>query len=131
MIHVLNQLLQRHRLWKWSKACQRAFRSAKYALASNWVLAHYNPGLPLKLAADTSSYGVGAVISHQYPNGSEGQLLLHHGHLRQVKRIIHSLRKRRWPLSLELRSSINIFMGDSSRCLLIIGHWLPSWVQRT
>ena len=71
MIHPLNQLLQRHRPWRWSKACQCAFQSAKYALASNRVLAHYNPGLPLKLAADASSYGVGAVISHQYPDGSE------------------------------------------------------------
>ena len=35
------------------------------------VLAHYNPDLPLRLAADASAYGIGAVISHVMPNGEE------------------------------------------------------------
>ena len=59
----------------------------------------------------------------------KGQLLFDHEHLWQVKRTIYSLRKRCWAWSLVLRSSINIFMGSSSRCLLIISHWLPSWAK--
>ena len=39
-------------------------------MSSN-VLAHYDPQLPLKMAADASAYGIGAVISHQYPDGTE------------------------------------------------------------
>ena len=35
------------------------------------MLAHYDPQLPLRMAADASAYGVGAVISHVYPNGVE------------------------------------------------------------
>ena len=35
------------------------------------VLAHYNPELPMVLEADVSAYGVGAVISHKFPDGSE------------------------------------------------------------
>ena len=34
------------------------------------VLAHYDPDLPLVLAADMSVYGLEAVISHTFLNGS-------------------------------------------------------------
>ena len=44
---------------------------AKDKLTSAEVLTHYNPALPINLAADASAYGVGAVISHIFPNGSE------------------------------------------------------------
>ena len=35
------------------------------------VLTHFSDELPLKLDTDASNYGVGAVISHIYPNGEE------------------------------------------------------------
>ncbi|XP_073964383.1 uncharacterized protein [Choristoneura fumiferana] len=37
----------------------------------NKVLAHYSPELPLVLTTDASSVGVGAVISHTWPDGTE------------------------------------------------------------
>ena len=40
-------------------------------LSSDLVLAHYDPTLPLNLAADASAYGVGAVISQKYQDDSE------------------------------------------------------------
>ena len=34
-------------------------------------MTHYDPGVPLKLACDASSYGLGAVLSHVFPQGIE------------------------------------------------------------
>ena len=41
---------------------------AKDQLVSADVLTHYNPDLPIRMA---SAYGIGAVISHVLPDGSE------------------------------------------------------------
>ena len=71
MIGPLNALLSKDQPWRWSKDCERAFQDAKHALSSASVLVHYNPSLPLRLAADASSYGVGAVISHVCADGEE------------------------------------------------------------
>ena len=35
------------------------------------MLAHYNPELPIRLTGDASAYGIVAVISHKFPDGTE------------------------------------------------------------
>ena len=40
------------------------------------VLVHFNPEFELVLACDTSPYGVGAVLTHKMPDGSENRLPL-------------------------------------------------------
>ena len=57
--------------WKWTRDCSTAFSKAKTPLSTAPVLAHYDPNLKLCLAGDASAYGVGAVLSHVYPDGSE------------------------------------------------------------
>ena len=57
--------------WWWTSECADAFKQVKEALASSQVLAHYDPKLLIKMAADASSYEIGAVVSHVYPDGSE------------------------------------------------------------
>ena len=52
-------------------SCERAFQLAKISLSSANVLVHYNPELPLVLECDASPYGVGAIISHHFPDGVE------------------------------------------------------------
>ena len=69
--HPLNQLLRKGVAWKWGPECQRAFRHVKAVLASAEVLAHYDASLPLKLDCDASAVGLGAVLSHVFPNGVE------------------------------------------------------------
>lgn len=64
----LNKLLRKEELWNWLKECQTSFDKIKQALTSTEILAHYNPNLPLGLACDASSVGVGAVL---FLDGSE------------------------------------------------------------
>ena len=69
--HPLNHLLCQKRQWKWSKECETAFQRLKEQLSSDQVLAHYDSALPIRWACDASQYGVGAVISHVMPDGTE------------------------------------------------------------
>ena len=69
--YPLNQLLCDGTPWVWDKGCEQAFMKLKQVLASSEVLAHYNQELPVKLDCDASAYGVGAVLSHTYPDGTE------------------------------------------------------------
>ena len=60
VIHPLNQLLG----WKMRcKECQESFERAKSLLVESRVLIHYDPTLPIKVAADASNYGIGGVLS--------------------------------------------------------------------
>ena len=71
ILHPLNNLLKSQTPWNWSKQCSKAFQLAKDDLTSSQVLTHSNSTLPVKMAADASAYGVGAVISHILPDGDE------------------------------------------------------------
>uniref|UniRef100_A0A914W055 RNA-directed DNA polymerase n=1 Tax=Plectus sambesii TaxID=2011161 RepID=A0A914W055_9BILA len=55
--------------FEWTSACQSAFKGVKNDLVSPLMLTHYDPQLPIILAADASSTGIGAIIAQQTPNG--------------------------------------------------------------
>jgi hypothetical protein len=67
----LYELLKMNKSWNWNVKCEKSFKSIKEILISPLALVHYDPALPLVMAADASNVGVGAVIYHRYPNGSE------------------------------------------------------------
>ncbi|CAF3365123.1 unnamed protein product, partial [Rotaria sp. Silwood2] len=64
-------LLKINTPWKWNSFCDKNFKKIKQCLTSPLALPHYDPSLPLVLAADASNSGVGAVIYHRYPDGTE------------------------------------------------------------
>lgn len=64
-------LLKKDMEYIWSAECDEAFQQIKAALISHNVLTHFNSELPLKVSCDASPTGLGAVLSHIFPNGQE------------------------------------------------------------
>ena len=64
MASPLHALLKNGQQWRWDKVQREAFRKIKQELAKETLLVHYDRQLPLLLAVDASSHGLGAVISH-------------------------------------------------------------------
>lgn len=71
LLHPLYALLKKNQAWNWDNNCENAFKEIKNILASDRVLCHYDPKLPVILSVDSSSYGIGAVLAHAFPDGSE------------------------------------------------------------
>lgn len=67
----LDKLLKKDSKWSWNTQCQNSFEKFKELLSSELLLTHYDPRLPIKVAADASNVGLGAYICHVYPDGSE------------------------------------------------------------
>ena len=67
----LYRLLRQSSAWYWGPKQKKAFLRVKKLLQSNRVLTHFNDQLPLLLECDASPYGLGTVLSHQMPDGTE------------------------------------------------------------
>ena len=80
-LEPLYQLLRKNQRWKWHRFAHlkrkksaeqiRAFERCKTLLQSATVLVHYDPNKKLTVSCDASPYGVGVVLSHEMPDGSE------------------------------------------------------------
>ena len=67
----LYRLLKKDVRWRWTNTEEEAFETSKRLLTSTQVLTHFDPNLELVYSCDDSSYGVGAVLAHKFPDGSE------------------------------------------------------------
>ncbi|XGW10499.1 hypothetical protein V3C99_012187 [Haemonchus contortus] len=67
----LDELLKKNVPFRWTSKCDEAFKRAKEVLSSDLLLTHFDPSLEIIVAADASDYGIGAVILHKMPDGTE------------------------------------------------------------
>ena len=65
----LDELLKQDKPFEWSKECQTAYQELKKVLTSDLLLMHFDPKLPIIVAADASQYGIGAVLLQKLPDG--------------------------------------------------------------
>ncbi|KFD46136.1 hypothetical protein M513_12978 [Trichuris suis] len=73
----LHRLLDKNSRWSWSHTHAKAFNKLRRLLSSSLVLAQYDDSLPLTLTCDASPYGVGCVLAHIMPDGTESPIAFH------------------------------------------------------
>lgn len=71
LLHPLYKLLCNDTKWSWCEKCENAFVQCKKLLLKDNVLTPFDPSLEIIVTCDSSSYGVGCVIGHIMPDGSE------------------------------------------------------------
>ncbi len=68
---ALYRLLRKDVQWRWSTGEKSAFQASKDLLLSSQLLVHFDPLKDIVVSCDASQYGIGAVLAHRMPDGSE------------------------------------------------------------
>ena len=71
MCAPLHDLVKVETKWAWKATHDRLFTKLKHLLTSKDTLIHYSLELPVIVTTDASDLGVGAVLSHKFPDGTE------------------------------------------------------------
>ena len=85
------------------------------------MLTHYDPNIKVTLACDSSSYGLGAVLSHQWPDGTEKPIAYASRSLSERERKYAQIEKE----ALALFWGVKTFQMylEGRRFVLITDHW--------
>lgn len=67
----LHYLTRNDTPWQWTAEHDAIFTRLKERLTSSDTLVHYDDSKPLVIATDASDIGLGAVLMHRFPDGSE------------------------------------------------------------
>ena len=113
LVHPLYRLLKKNAQWECRADQAKAFAASKELLISSNCLTHFNSELDISLACDASNYGLGAVLSHKFPDGSERPIAYVS---RTLNAITCSWRKRGSRASSE--SSVSTIIS-----LVVISNW--------
>lgn len=60
--------------YEWNSECNESFEWVKNELISPRVLANFDPKEDILLACDASDYGLSAILSHKFKDGTEKRI---------------------------------------------------------
>lgn len=83
----LHNLLKKEVPWDWKASDDNIFKKLKGILSSSDTLVHYDSKLPIIVDSDASDKGLGAVLSHQFPDGSIRPVMF-------ASRVLHQAEKK-------------------------------------
>ncbi|XP_037037375.1 uncharacterized protein K02A2.6-like [Bradysia coprophila] len=104
-------LLGKDKKFDWTQECDKAFELVKSVIASDKVLIHYNPKLPVRLVCDASVYGIGAAIFHVLEDNTE----------RPIAFVSRKLSKAEKNYSTPDREALSIYFGTKRFAHYLIG----------
>ena len=82
----LHRLLDHKCAWEWTKIHKESFSKIKKLLSSDSLLVHFDINKPIILVCDASPFGIGAVLAHKLPDGSEAPIAFYSRTLTSTER---------------------------------------------
>ena len=70
-LNPLHHLLAKDQKWSWGPKEEKSLKKVKKMSADDHVLIHFDPDLAVVVATNSSSYGLGALLSHELPDRSQ------------------------------------------------------------
>lgn len=111
ILEPLHRLLDKSRIWQWTKIEQNSFDTAKRLLSSDLTIVHYDLNKPLVLTCDSSDYGVGVVLSHMMEDGQERPVAMSSRTLHIHERRYSQLDKEAAAIMFGIKKFHNYLMG--------------------
>ena len=122
MTEPLTHLTRRDMPWKWGEEQQAAFQCLKTILSKDTILVHYDPHLDIGISCDASNVGIGTMLFHHYPDGSEHPIANASKTLSPTQCRYSQIQREALAVIFGLRSSTTSCMDGSSSWLRIISH---------
>ena len=125
----LHKLLVKGTSFQWSDSQQKAFEAVRAQLMSSELLVHYDSHLDLVLSCDASLYGVGAVLSHRFSDGTERPIAYASRTLAPAEKRYCHLDKEALAIIFGKKSFISTCLAKSSLSIQTISHYPTCLIQ--